>query len=333
MSDQRDPAFEALYQAARKEGKPLTVWAGGDAKSQALAYTAQFEQMFPDIPISVTVDLSKYHDAELDKRLMFGEDVPDVIHIQTVQNFPEWAANGVLQRYRPLGVEHAPQQFVDPDGFFAPIGVFQFAPTSDHAQLPDAPVEYEDFLRPDLKGRIVLTYPHDDDAVLYQFLQIIAQQGWSWFHRLMKQDIRWVRGTQTPVEVIRAGQAATTFTSYFPLVAPDGSSIRTTIPERGYFQAWFQIGGILAKAKAPEAARLYLSYLLSKAHQDPAWTFPARTDVAAAPGLKAIGEYSNASPAGFAAFMADRGKVERWRFIFESLIGPVEGVNPNTLDM
>lgn len=333
MSDTQDAAFEALYQAALQEGKPLTVWAGGDAKSQSLAYTAQFEQLFPGIPITVTVDLSKYHDAEIDKRLMFGEDVPDVIHIQTVQNFPVWAANGVLQRYRPLGVEHVPAQFVDPDGYFAPIGIFQFAPLTDHAQVPDAPVEYLDFLRPDLKGRIVLTYPHDDDAVLYQFLQIIEQQGWDWFHRLLAQDIQWVRGTQTPSEAIKSGKAATTFTSYFPLVAPEGSTMKTTIPEHGYFQAWYQIGGILAKARAPAAARLYLSYLLSRAHQNPAWTFPARTDVAPAPGLKPIGAYSNASPAGFAKFMTDRGKVERWRFIFEGLIGPAEGVNPNTLDM
>ena len=333
MSGQHDLAFEALYQTAKDEGTPLTVWAGGDAKSQSLAYTAQFEQMFPGIPITVTVDLSKYHDAEIDKRLIFGEDVPDVVHIQTVQNFPTWAANGVLQRYRPLGLEHVPQRFVDPDGYFAPIGIFQFAPTTDHAQIPDAPAEYEDFLRPDLKGRIALTYPHDDDAVLYQFLQIIDQQGWSWFKKLLEQDIQWVRGTQTPIEVIKSGKAATTFTSYFPLTAPEGSSLKTSIPARGYFQAWYQIGGILAKAKAPAAARLYLSYLLSKNHQDPAWTFPARNDVAPAPGLKPIGDYSNASPAGFAAFMEDRGKVERWRFIFEGFIGPAEGVNPNTLDM
>ena len=88
MSSPIEPALDPLYQAALAEGQPLTVWAGGDAKSQSLAYTAQFEQMFPGIPITVTVDLSKYHDAEIDKRLMFGEDVPDVIHIQTVQNFP-----------------------------------------------------------------------------------------------------------------------------------------------------------------------------------------------------------------------------------------------------
>jgi hypothetical protein len=43
--------------------------------------------------------------------------------------------------------------------------------------------------------------------------------------------------------------------------------------------------------------------------------------------------YSNTSPWGFKRLMADRAaRVERLRGIFEQFIGPVEGVDPNTLD-
>lgn len=31
------------------------------------------------------------------------------------------------------------------------------------------PIEYTDYLKPEFKDKIVLTYPNDDDAVLYQF--------------------------------------------------------------------------------------------------------------------------------------------------------------------
>ena len=142
-----------------------------------------------------------------------------------------------------------------------------------------------------------------------------------------------MRGTQTPLETIKAGKAVTTFTSYFPLSAPPGSSLRTTVPGRGYFQAWYQIGGILARAQHPRAAELYLSYMLTREHQSPEWAFPARKDIAPLPPHQALHRYSNASPAGFAKWMEDRAQIERWRFIFESLIGPVEGENPNNLDM
>ena len=31
------------------------------------------------------------------------------------------------------------------------------------------PTSYKDFIKPEFKDKIVLTYPNDDDAVLYQF--------------------------------------------------------------------------------------------------------------------------------------------------------------------
>jgi ABC-type Fe3+ transport system substrate-binding protein len=31
------------------------------------------------------------------------------------------------------------------------------------------PTSYQDFTKPEFKDKIVLTYPNDDDAVLYQF--------------------------------------------------------------------------------------------------------------------------------------------------------------------
>lgn len=31
------------------------------------------------------------------------------------------------------------------------------------------PTAYEDFIKPEFKDKLVLTYPNDDDAVLYQF--------------------------------------------------------------------------------------------------------------------------------------------------------------------
>ena len=31
------------------------------------------------------------------------------------------------------------------------------------------PTSYKDFIKPEFKDKLVLTYPNDDDAVLYQF--------------------------------------------------------------------------------------------------------------------------------------------------------------------
>jgi ABC-type Fe3+ transport system substrate-binding protein len=40
---------------------------------------------------------------------------------------------------------------------------------SNYVNASSAPKEYTDFLKPQFKDKLVLTYPNDDDAVLYQF--------------------------------------------------------------------------------------------------------------------------------------------------------------------
>jgi hypothetical protein len=72
---------------------------------------------------------------------------------------------------------------------------------------------------------------------------------------------------------------------------------------------------------------------MSPEYQNNAWQWPVRTDVPVSGGESHIDTYSNTSPMGFRNFMDDRAGVERWRGIFERVIGPVEGVDPNTLDM
>jgi len=327
--------LDHLYQKAIDGNEELLIWAGGDAKSQAQMYTAAFSARFPKVPITAVVELSKFHDATLEHRLLTGGPVPDVIHLQSLQDFTNWKAEGLLERYRPPGLEHAPPHFVDPDGFFLPLFVFAFSNVYDSRVVSDAeaPIEAADYLDPKWKGQIVLTYPHDDDAVLYQFEQLVAQFGWDWFAALLKQDVTWVRGTQTPVHMIAGGEKKVSFTTYNTLVDQPGNPLRFRIPERSFFQSWYQTGTIPRAARNKWAARLYLSFWLSRPQQESVFQWPAREDVAMAPGFGPVRHLPNTSPAGFRDFMHDRGRVERLKGIFENYIGPVEGPNPNTLEM
>lgn len=327
--------LDHLYQKAIEGGETLLVWAGGDAKSQSLMYTSAFSKRFPKVPIKAVVELSKFHDATLDHRLLTSGQIPDVVHLQSLQDFTHWKSEGVLDRHRPLGLEHTPQQFVDPDGFFMPLFVFAFSNVYDSRTVSDAeaPIEAEDYLDPKWKGQIVLTYPHDDDAVLYQFEQLVEQFGWSWFEALLKQDVQWVRGTQTPGHIIASGQKKVSFTTYNTLVDQPGNPLRFRIPERTFFQSWYQTGAIVKASPNKWAARLYLSFWLSQSQQEQVFQWPAREDVSIPTGFRHVRHYSNTSPSGFREFMHDRARVERLKGLFENYIGPVEGPNPNTLDL
>lgn len=327
--------LDHLYQQAIDNNEELLIWAGGDAKSQAGMYTGAFSARFPKVPIKAVVELSKFHDATLEHRLLTGGQVPDVIHLQSLQDFTYWKDEGVLERYRPPGLQHAPQHFVDPDGFFIPLFVFAFSNVYDSRVVSDeeAPLEAEDYLDPKWKGQIVLTYPHDDDAVLYQFEQLVDQFGWDWLEALLEQDVQWVRGTQTPAQLIAEGKKKVSFTTYNTLVDQPENPLRFRIPERTFFQSWYQTGAIVKDSPNQSAARLYLSFWLSRAQQENVFQWPAREDVSLPEGFGYVRNYPNTSPAGFREFMHDRGRVERLEGVFENYIGPVEGPNPNTLDM
>lgn len=330
-----DQQLAHLYREAVRHKESLLVWAGGDAKSQAGMYTSGFGQRFPDIPIKVVVELSKYLDTRLDYCLLTGGSVPDVIHLQSLHDYDYWKDEGVLARYRPAGLEHAAQAFVDPDGFYIPLFVFAFSNVYDSRAVADAeaPIEAEDYLDPKWKGQIVLTYPHDDDAVLYQFDQIVAQCGWKWLHALLEQDVQWVRGTQTPAHLITEGKKKVSFTTYNTLEDQPQNPLRFRLPERTYFQSWYQTGGIVAKASNQWAARLYLSFWLSESQQKRVFQWPAREDIALPAGFRHVRHYPNTSTHGFREWMRDRACVERLRGLYENFIGPVQGPNPNTLDL
>ena len=158
-----DP-LSRLYDEARAEGGQLVVYAGGDAPEQADMYTAGFTDRFPDIRIEVSVDLSKYHDGRIDAAHLRGDNRVDVVHLQTLHDFPYWKKQGMLLPFKPEGFEQLPEAFKDPDGTYYPLFVFAFSNVVDTKVIPadKAPREAADYLRPDLKGRIVLVYPHDD---------------------------------------------------------------------------------------------------------------------------------------------------------------------------
>ena len=113
------------------------------------------------------------------------------------------------------------------------ITVFAFSTVFNTSQVSDAeaPRDAVDFLDPKFKDRIVLTYPHDDDAVLYQFDRIVSEQGWSYMDKLLAQNVRWVRGSAPARVAVEKGDKAVTFTASGPLTAPANSTVEIRLAE------------------------------------------------------------------------------------------------------
>ncbi|KZL71654.1 ABC-type Fe3+ transport system [Colletotrichum tofieldiae] len=323
--------IDEIYQAALAEGGTVTLWHGGDESTQQNSLKASFEKKFPGMTLNVTVDLSKYHDGKIDEQIAANNVYVDSVILQTLHDFPRWASEGALLDYAPLGHDQILSEFKNNETA-AYYGLFIIAWVGQwhSGKLPNikAPVEWEDWVNPELKDKLVLTYPNDDDAVLFAFDLILKQYGTAWLDKLLALNPRWVRGTQTPRTIYTNNdtQWAATFTSSGSLnpVSP----FKASFPVKGQFVSWPQTGGILKDAPHPEGAKLLHAYILSTEVQQARGGWSVRGDVPPPANYPAILDVPGTDPTAFGKWMSDRAAVERLRFWLESRLGTAQGLSP-----
>jgi ABC-type Fe3+ transport system substrate-binding protein len=323
-------SLEELHQEALAEGGQLVVYAGGDSPNQSDGLVQAFAQQFPGMDITIITDLSKYHDARIDNQLARNRLEPDVAHLQTLQDFDRWKAEGVLLGYKPAGWDQIYPEFKDADGYYTGFAGYAFSYQSNNSLIPpdQAPRTALDFLDPKYKGKLTLIWPNDDDAVLFMYKNIIDKYGWEYMDQLMTQDPTFVRGAPGAIGAVMSGEAAATIAGFGALINDPAGPATFTIPEEDFFQSWAQTAAIFKDAKHPAAAKLYLNWLLSKPFQEQSAQWSVRKDVPPPASFKPLVEYTNTDPVGFHEWMKDRAAVERFKSQIELYVGTPQGPNP-----
>jgi ABC-type Fe3+ transport system substrate-binding protein len=161
--------IDEIYQAALAEGGVVTCWHGGDESGSRDSLKSAFETRFPGMTLNVTVDLSKYHDGNIDKQIENKNVYVDSVILQTLHDYPRWAQQGSLLKYAPLGFDQIYPAFKDTNAAFYGVYIIGWSTVVNTNKTTAVPVEWPDFLKQEFKDKLVLTYPNDDDAVLYAF--------------------------------------------------------------------------------------------------------------------------------------------------------------------
>jgi len=322
-------SLDELYQEAVAEGGQLVVYAGGDSPTQNEGTRQAFAQQFPNVQIAIRTDLSKYHDARIDNQIARGRLEPDVAQLQTLQDFDRWKRQGHLLPYKPAGWDAVYSQFKDAGGAYTGIFALSAGYLTNKALVPadQVPRDALDFLDPKYQGKLTITWPNDDDAVLFLFKNIVDKYGWSYMDRLLTQRPTFVRGLPAAIGAVSSGAAAATLAGIGALVPNPNSPTTFTLPTEDFFISWAQTAAIFAKAKHPAAAKLYLNWVLSKPQQAlRQWS--VRQDVPPPAGYRPLVEYRNTSHVAFRDFMTDRAGVERFKSQIELYVGAPQGPNP-----
>lgn len=322
--------LKQLHALAAKElaetGGKLVVWAGGDAPNQQDMLISMFTKRFPDVPLHLTVDLSKYHDIRICQELMDGYLTPDVVILQTMNDFEDWKAMGVLEPFKPQSFDKLKAGYSDADGAYLGVFMFSFVPQYAKEGVSEIPTDYSDFLRPEFKNRLVLTPPHDDDAVLFVYDHMLQKHGERFLTDLAAQNPVFVRGTAAPAILVGKQGYLGNITGYPS--APEQPSA-SFIPKSDFFVSWPQRAAMFKLTRHKAAARLWLAYLTSYEHQSARGSWSVRDDVAPQE-LGPIERYGNTSPLQFIEWMRDRRHVNEMRELVTGIFGPVHGQSPLT---
>lgn len=322
--------LDELYQLAIKEiqniGGELTVWAGGDAINQQDELAQKFMEKFPKIPIDIKVELSKDHNIKIYEGLLDGDLKPDVVMLQTSNDFEDWKKMGVLAPFKSQSFSNIREELKDSDGYFSSFRMFAFLPQYAKEGVSQIPTTLSDLLTDNYRGHLISTFPHDDDAVLFVFDQLIKKNGEDFIRKFADAEPQFVRGTAGPPLLVGKNGILGGLTGYE--TNPNQPS-QSFIPEgeNDFFISWAQRIAMFKLTKHKAAAKLFIAFTQSTSFQESLGKYTVRKDIIGE-GEQWIGSYKNTNPEGFFEFMRDRKHINDLRQLMTNYFGPVYGESP-----
>jgi ABC-type Fe3+ transport system substrate-binding protein len=322
-------SIDELYRLAKEEGT-LNLYGGGPAA----LYTADaklFEEKFPGVKVVIRGDFSNRLTGLIDSQVKAERLEADIALLQTIQDFVRWKKEGVLVSFKSEAFPKVPPAFKDADGVYIGLGVNSiiYAYNPKLVDKADIPKTAKDFLRPKFMGKIISTYPHDDDITLYLYHIIVEKHGWSFMDGLMKNKPAFVMGHLGVAQKIAVGEFALSFDSTSTQTTGEkvrGGNIESVIPGDP-MPIWALTAGIFKGAPHPNAAKLYLAWYLSDKQQQQmvkrGGRWSPRSDMPPPEGFRPINDYNLADK--FREFITDDARIPGLRKKFEEYIGPVKG--------
>jgi len=320
-------AQSQLYAEAKSEGAFVFYVGGPTAPWEAKAKV--FEQRYPGIKVSITGGFSNVLDKKIDQQLKDGKLEVDAAIFQTLHDFVRWKAEGQLLQYKPDGFDAIDASFKDPDGAFygTMVIAMPYMINMEHVSPADVPNSALDFLKPQFRGKAVTPYPADDDATLWLFHHVVQKYRWDWMDKYMANKPNFIQGHLGQQRSIASGQNFVAIDSIFNITEPmkkEGKPVASHFSTVDATPIWPLTGAIFKQAPHPNAARLFMSWLLEPEQQATTGTWSARRDVPPPAGYKPILSYKVVND--YRDFLTNETQVIELRKRFEHYTGPVVNV-------
>ena len=316
--------IDQLYAMAKAE-KTLIMWAAASTAGHESAARA-FEQQFPGVTVSLVSGFSNVLNAKIEEQVRTKKVEIDLVIFQTIQDFVAWNRRGLLLHFKPESFDKIDAGYKDKDGAWIAVNINPvfYGYNTENVRLEDVPKSAPDFLNSRFKSRLISAHPADDDATLYVFGGIVRQYGWGYMDQYMKQQPKFVQGHLDVARSLGSGESLVSFDNAVSStldVAREGGKFALAGPTDDFLPVFFTAEAILKDAPHPNAAKLYVTWFLSKEWQTRTGVYSSRRDVPAPAGLLPLSNYRLMER--YLEFVSNENQLTALRKRFETYTGSV----------
>jgi iron(III) transport system substrate-binding protein len=264
------PHEKELYDAARKEGE-LTWYTAHSDDITAQALGRSFEQAYPGLKVNVLRTTAQVAYQRITQEIKASAIQCDVLSSTDLGHSVELKAKGAFEKYVPensSGVLDIYKGY-DPDGFYhvTSAGMIGIGYNTAKVKASDVPKNWTDLLDPKWKDNIALGHPGFSGYVGTWALTMRNQYGWEFFEKLAKNNPRVGRSIVDTVTMLNAGESAIAGSGPVGVLLDSvkkGNPLAMVYPIDGTVLI-IAPSSIMKGAKHPNAARLFMEFLMSEA--------------------------------------------------------------------
>jgi iron(III) transport system substrate-binding protein len=318
------PHEKELYQAARKEGE-LTWYTSHSDDVTAQALGRKFEQLYPGIKCNVVRTTAQVAFQRVSQELKAGAMQVDVLSSTDIGHYIYLKNKKLLEKYVPESSAKVLDIYkgYDPDGYYfvTSAGLIGMSCNTSKVKLADAPTNWPGLLDAKWKDHIALGHPAFSGYVGTWVVTLRKLYGWDFFEKLAKNNPRVGRSINDTVTLLNSGESTIAGTAAnnstveslrkgnpLAMIYPTDGSVLILAPS-----------GIMKGVRHPNAARLYMEFLMS-ADASKIWVEhfneSMRAEVAPPPGVKSAKDVQTIRPTVEEIEKGIPEVIKQWREVF-----------------
>lgn len=289
----RPPSLDTLISLARQEG--IVNWYTSITEQQALGFARQFETKYPGIRVQLQRGGTFSIIEKIEKEISKGRVQADVLQVLDPAIFVSLAQRGELFYYEAPEAAAVPAAYKSP-GYWTAVRLVALGLAYNPQQIAPSqlPRRWSDLLQARWQGKIGLKDALTAGSAYALYYLLRELYGVAYWRKMAQLQPRIYKTEEAMLEALSQGEikiAAGLAISRLLSEDAHAKHIKTIWPQDGIPLIIGPVA-ILKRAPHPNAARLFVRYMLSQEGQmalrDLLGTYPARSDLAEPAGCPAL---------------------------------------------